>query len=353
MKLRRFVGPTVQLALAQVKQALGPEAMILETRAVKEAPGGFEVTAAVDDDPAPSVSSPSADAALAQEVRELSSLVRALVGRASGQGLENLEPALGELYTSLVSYGIDGQIAGGLIEETAKAMSGGLELRSAVAAAVGSGMHFESAEERRGAKKRKRARKLVPRVQLFCGPPGDGKTTTIAKLAGRRRVEEGRRVALISTDTYRVSGAEELAAYAHILDVPLARVGSAAELGRALDRFAGAEEVLIDTAGVGLGQGDPRAELGALVEAVPDAGLALVVSATTAPRVVRDVWAFFKSLRPGSCIVTKVDAAPVAGVLEALWQQKLPLSFFGTGRRIPQDLEAASPEKMAARLMAA
>jgi len=344
MKLRRFVGTTTTVALARVKEALGSDAMILETRSIA---GGVEIVAAVDGDPV--LESVPAEAALAREVRELSTLVRALVSRSWGEAAAARGTELTELYAALATHGVTGSIAASVIEETAARMQGGAELRGAVVAAVEGGLRFGAGEEA-AAPKRRGAR---PRVRLLCGPPGDGKTTTIAKLAGRAMVQGGRRVALVSTDTYRVGGADELAAYARILDVPLATATTAAELRDALAGLRDVDEVLVDTAGVTTGDIAGRQRLQALGRAVRGVRSTLVISATATPMVTRRVWESLRELRPDSCIVTKVDEAPAVGAMEALWQQDLPLAFFGTGRRIPNDLEAASPERMVSSLMAA
>ena len=337
-------------ALGRVKEALGVDAMILETRAVSTGGGGFEVTAAVDDEPAPAVAPVGADIALAAEVRELSGLVRMLVGQAWARRSRELGPGLGALYASLVSHGVDGEIAANLIEETAIRMAGGVELRGAVEAAVGSAIMFGLGDDGSSVESRDPRR---PRVRIFCGPPGDRKTTTIAKLAGRAAFGGGRRVALVSADTYRIAGADELAAYARIIGVPFGVVSTAQELGATIARFGEVDEVLVDTAGVTARDTCKHAEIKSLAESVRGIRRTLVVSATAAPAVTRRVWETLRGLSPDSCIVTKVDEAPVVGALETLWRQKLPVEFFGTGRRVPQDLEAASPERMAAWLTAA
>lgn len=350
MRLRRFVGPTITAALDRVKEALGPDAMILETRTVSTGGGGVEVTAAIDDEPVAPGAPVSADAALAAEVRELSGLVRKLVGKAWAGCSPQFAPGLGALYGSLISHGVDGTIAANLIEETATRMAGGVELPSAVAAAVGSAVMFGVNEDEQPGKPRRSPR---PRVRMFFGPPGDGKTTTIAKLAGRTILLGKRRLALVSADTYRIAGADELAAYARILGVPFAMVTGAKELGPTVAQFGDVDEVLIDTAGVSARDSDKRAELRSFAESVARVRRTLVISATAAPAVTKRVWETLSSLRPDSCIVTKVDEAPAVGALETLWRQRIPLAFFGTGRRIPQDLEAASAERMAEWLTAA
>jgi flagellar biosynthesis protein FlhF len=350
MKLRRFVGPTMAAALRDVKGALGADAVILETRSLPGRDRQVEVTAAVDEDPAPAVAPTSADAVLAAEVRELSRLVRTLVARERAARSVDLEPQLVELHASLVGAGVDGVIAASFIEETAAHLSGGAALTNAVAAAVSGALRFEM---RGGGRQGESAARTQPRVRVFFGLTGDGKTTTIAKLAGMRTARGKRRVALVSADTYRIGGADELASYARILDMPLAVAAGPRELRDAVKRFGDTDEILVDTGGITIRNGPEREELQSLVDAVRGACRTVVVSATTAPAVTRRVWSTVSGLQPDACVVTKVDEAPAVGALEVLWRRDVPLAFFGTGRRVPHDLEEASPERMATWLVAA
>jgi flagellar biosynthesis protein FlhF len=351
MKLRRFTGPTVAGALARVREALGPDAMILETRSISGAAGGVEVVAAVDEAPAPDVAPTSADVALADEVRRLSELVRALVAGAAGSPTGGVPAELGRLHASLLVAGVDGVIAAGFIEEAAARMSRGAGLDAALADAAGRGVTF--GEPKRSMSGRGRKQDGAPRVSLFFGPPGDGKTTTIAKLAGRATLHGRRRVALLSADTYRIGGAEELGAYARILGADHAVVGSAGELRCALEDFTNVDDVFIDTAGVAAADGDRRGEILALAEAAGAVRRTLVLSATTAPVVSRRVCDALADLRPDACIVTKIDAAPAHATLGTLWGRGLRVAYFGTGRGVPGDLEAASADRMAVWLRAA
>ncbi len=353
MKLRRFTGSTMTAALASVRETLGPDALILETRSIPGTPGGVEVVAAVDDAPAADVAPTSADAALADEVRRLSQLVRALVVRATGSAIGDgaigdLPAELGRLHASLLAAGVEGVIAAGFIEEAAARMARGARLDAALANAAGRGVTFCEAGQERG-----RRGAAAQRVSIFFGPPGDGKTTTIAKLAGRATLHGKRRVALVSADTYRIGGAEELGAYARILGAQHAVVGGAGELRRAIEAFAGVDDVFVDTVGVAAADGDRRGEIRALADCAGDVRRTLVLSATTAPIVSRQVCDALAELRPDACIVTKIDAAPAHGTLGALWGRGLPVAFFGTGRGVPGDLETASANRLAVWLGAA
>src|SRR5438046_2648615 len=254
MKINRYTAATMQQALARVKAALGPEAVILETAS---APGEVTVTAAVDQMPEPAG---PASSELVGEVRQLLGVVRELVEEHWRHERPGLGRELLPLRRALVAQGVDGAIAAALVQATQARLAGGAPLDAALAGALG--------ERSPGGAKR---------VRLFMGPPGDGKTTTIAKLAAQER-RAGRRVALVGTDTYRVGATAELETYGRALGAPVHAAVGARELVQALACVAEADVVLVDTAGAGPGQGPQLAELAALVEAAAAAARTLGAS---------------------------------------------------------------------------
>ena len=91
--------------------------------------------------------------------------------------------------------------------------------------------------------------KKKPKTIFFMGPTGVGKTTTIAKIASKFCVEEKKRVALLTADTYRIAAAEQLRTYANILEVPFRIVYAPEDIGQAIEEFRSYDYILIDTAG--------------------------------------------------------------------------------------------------------
>src|SRR5213080_2780096 len=313
MKVKRFTAPTMPEALKQVKATLGPEAVILETT---EAPGQVTVTAAVDlDAPAGGATDP-ADGALVSEVRELMSVVRELVDEQWRRQVPPGGRGIRRLHRALVAQGVDGVIAAALLRETAERLAPGTRLDAALAGTLGAAPAA-----------------ATPGVRLFFGPPGDGKTTTIAKLAAQAR-RAGRRVLLVGADTYRIGAAAELERYGQALGAEVRRAKDPVELGHALRDHGRADLVLIDTAGA-------------------EAGRTLVVSAATGALAAANTWRAFAALAPDACVLTKADTAPGGPIVAQLWRERVPVSHVAAGRRIPDDLEAATPKHLVRCLLAA
>jgi flagellar biosynthesis protein FlhF len=337
MRLRRFTAATMQQALRQVKTALGPDAVILET---SDAGGQITVTAAVDAADATPTLRPGGspgDQELASEVRQLLGVVRALLETRRREATLAEDPEVRRLHRALLLQGVDGVIAAALVRDTAERVERGTPFAHALAGTLAvAGSPAEGA-----------------RVQLFIGPPGDGKTTTIAKLAAQAR-RAGRRVALVGTDTYRVGALAELETYGRAMGIPVAAAADPAGLGRALAAAGDADLVLVDTAGAAPAPGAALDELAALADAAgPEATRLVVTSAATAGRAAAETWDAYAPLRPAACVLTKCDLAPGGPVLGVLWRRGVPVIHVAAGRRIPDDLEPATPDRLARCLLAA
>jgi flagellar biosynthesis protein FlhF len=342
MRTRRFSGATVQEALRAVKAALGADAVILETAEVGgmvtvTAAGPPDESAAVPVAPAPRTARPVApEGDLAGELRALVGVVRDLVHEHRRQQVPVFAPELQRLHRVLLAQGVDGVIAGALVRETAERLGPGMALDAALAGALAGEPPAAAGQ----------------RVRLLIGPPGDGKTMTLAKLAAQAR-RGGRRVRLITADTYRVGAVAEVETYGRALGARLDVVTGADELVRALADAEDADLVLVDTPGVGPGQTAEMAELGALVDAAgAAASRTLVASAATGSCAAERTCHAFAALRPDACVLTKLDVAPGGAMLAMLWRHGVPVSHVATGRRIPDDLQSATPDRLASCVLA-
>ncbi len=380
MIVRSYTGRTVPEALEKVKNDLGDGALIIETRAIRE-PGllgrksGYEVVAAVDDVPAKTarhaVPQPPAEpqvlpwkptaldapvanqaaslarerseesAALALE-EELISIRRQLARLAAGQGTP-----CGHLGEELAAELEDGELPGELVAELDEAMSR-------------AGSRLETAKHREflslllarhlpcsGALDWSTTQKL-----MLVGPTGVGKTTTLAKFASDLVMKRGRRVALITIDTYRVGAQDQLKAYADLLDVPLEVAATPAQFGALMRRYEGYDNVLVDTAGRSPTDTTRIHELKGFCRAVPGLAVMLAVAATSGRAEFAAVVERFSILPVAHAVITKLDECAAMGRLYGcLRRHRLPLNYVTTGQEVPDDIMAADPAHIAGRVL--
>ena len=184
-------------------------------------------------------------------------------------------------------------------------------------------------------------------VFALVGATGVGKTTAIAKLAAHCAMRHGKQsVALISTDNMRVGAREQLRSFAAILDVPLVFCESPEQLEREVQRLRERKLVLIDTAGLSVK--DPRMGQNlAQIRRVKTIQPLLTLPANGQLGVLEQTCRVFSNCDPVGCIVSKVDEAYSMGaVMTKVVEYKIPLTWFGTGQRVPEDLTRASAAGM-------
>lgn len=190
------------------------------------------------------------------------------------------------------------------------------------------------------------------RVLALVGPTGVGKTTTLAKIASEAILKRSLKVGLINLDTYKVSAFDQLATYAKILNAPFRSAGSVEDLKLAIEDFKNLDLVLVDTAG--RSQRDPGAlkEMEQLLHTIPNIQTHLVLSATTRDAELYDMANRFSLFRPQGLVFSKLDEATTYGALFNLQQKtKLPLMYFTTGQRVPEDIEESTRERIVSLIM--
>lgn len=196
-----------------------------------------------------------------------------------------------------------------------------------------------------------------PKVVFFVGPTGVGKTTTIAKIASRFKVEKGKKVALYTADTYRIAAAEQLRTYANILDTPLNIVYSSKELNEELEKSQ-AEEfdlVLVDTAGFSHKNEEQQGETKELIDQVPeefDKDVYLVLSATTKYRDLMEIADVYKENFDFKMIFTKLDETSCYGnILNMKLYTGTDLSYTTYGQNVPEDIEIFNTQNIVKLLL--
>jgi len=357
--VKTFRAADARAALAAVKAAMGPEAVILSTAQV---PGGLfrkpevEVTAALA--PAEPAAAPSRVASryqagsapplqhsqtsdtgvVAEEMIALRSAFESMRTQLLAQPpvalREEQEPRFPKLVMQLFTHLVDRGIDPATAEELIRLASGarGVEpdhLWQSVRALL--------------------AERLVPcrapwlkgqhRVMALIGPTGVGKTTTLAKIAARAVLESRITVAVITVDTYRIGASEQVARYGSIMNVPTRVAHNAKELVRALEFCAGAELVLIDTAG--RSRAEEISTQAAMLRVVPGVQLALCLSAATGARELSAAAGRYAELKPERLIFTRLDESIGPGsVLSAAALICRPVACVTNGQRVPEDIHS-------------
>ncbi|HEX8785470.1 MAG TPA: flagellar biosynthesis protein FlhF [Telluria sp.] len=180
-------------------------------------------------------------------------------------------------------------------------------------------------------------------VFALVGPTGVGKTTTTAKLAARCVMRHGpEKLALITTDAYRIGGHEQLRIYGKILGVMVHSVKDEADLRIALKELRNKHTVLIDT--IGMSQRDQMVteQVAMLTESGANVQRLLCLNATSTNETLNEVVRAYQGTGLAGCIMTKLDeAASIGNVLDVLIRQKLSLYYISNGQRVPEDLHLA------------
>lgn len=194
-----------------------------------------------------------------------------------------------------------------------------------------------------------------PRIVLFIGPTGVGKTTTIAKLAGRYCVEEKKKVALLTADTYRIAAAEQLRTYANILETPFRIIYTPEELQAAVDDYWDCDYIFIDTAGRSHQNTDQLEKMKEMVAALkrPESyQVFLVLSATTKYRDLQKIADCYGKIADFELIFTKLDETEAVGnLLNMKLYTDAPIAYVTCGQNVPDDMEAFNPQKTVKQIL--
>jgi len=351
LQYQTFRGSNVNEALAAVRAALGPEAVIDSTRYVTNGRRGalgysyVEISAA----PPKQSASPRGTRALTSHepplarpdgpraadefdpqsfARELESM-RALLEELCSQRTPR-DQALALLHTA----GIDGELARLLVKKGTRAPRGPALLRPWLRKRLADHVRVQASP----------IAAEGPQLVACVGPTGAGKTTTLAKLAARARLDLERSVGVISLDTFRVGAADQWKRYARLLGVPFHVAGDPEAFARALDGLD-VDILLVDTAG--RTPGDPASQwiLPACLERVSRRAVHVlgVLPAWLSARDATRALSSYSEPAPTGIVVTKVDeASAIGGPVQAAALRELPIPYLCRGPRVPDDIEDAS-----------
>ena len=323
MRLKSFHAKTMSEAMKMVRQALGDDAIIVATR--EEEGGGVRVTAAVEEDDL-----------LMQQARTPQAAPR----HAEDDEDEDEEPEIDvseAVADALHRHGVPAALAEQLIDAAA-----GLDTDDptlALGAALDSMFTFSPLHDKRGA----------TRPLVLVGPPGGGKTLIVAKLAARAVLKK-RSVGVITTDTVRAGGMEQLAAFARVMKVKLVTVEDPDALSGAFEVNRGVDVVLVDTAGRNPYDAEDMADLKALLSA-GEAEPILVLPAGLDAMEAADMALAFKALGVRRMLVTRLDMARrLGGLLLTAQRARMAFCDASVSSKVAEGLTPLNPVALA-RLM--
>jgi flagellar biosynthesis protein FlhF len=394
MQIKKFTANTIEEARSMVERELGKDAIILHTKKVtKGGPFHFlkhemiELTAALGDpesfgapnggtssfsssllsayhesegpfstqasgqpdyhpDPSSSVDLSTVRSEL-RELREEISGLRTVVEGVSRNlrylGMPALPEHIASFFVSLIDVGIDEPLSKEIVQRLYQSLHG-----EPLEDTILIEKHLLSIMSRMIRTAAPSVRKEHgPLIEIFVGPTGVGKTTTLAKLAMRRDLFGAKTVAILSADNFRLAATEQLKIFAGLIDAPLEVVYTSDEIRRAIDTHRDKDLILIDTAGRSQSDADQFAALRDLVRGVEPDDVHLVLSATAKTSDLLSAFRRYQTLPVTRVIFTKLDETTSLGTLfNFAVKAGEPVSFISFGQNIPEDINPVTSEEI-------
>ncbi|NOH16364.1 flagellar biosynthesis protein FlhF [Clostridium cochlearium] len=371
MIIKKYVVNNMNEAMTRIRYEMGQDAVIISQRKVKR-PGisGFfrkkvlEVTAAAEssnskrelenynavkqllensidrkkEEPAENnLDNSNGNKEILKEIEEMKNVVTSFIDNAYKGNVEEEKEEIKEIKSLLK----DNDVSEDIVEKILKVLNG-LENKEQLMEKTKEFIENTvkvSSEDLKGA-------------VVLVGPTGVGKTTTIAKLAGRLSLVEKKKVGLITVDTYRIGAVDQLKTYADIMGIPFKVVFSINDMEEAIENMKNCEVVLVDTTGRSSKNVMQISELRAFIEKVNSDNIHLVISSTTKNRDIDNIVEGYKTLGYNNVIITKLDETTTYGsILNIVNSTKKPISFITTGQNVPDDIRLITPKEISSLIL--
>lgn len=344
--MKKFRGRSSTEALAKVKKELGPAALIVETKRLAD--GLFEVTAALDrEDFGRTTASPGARPELdapriIEEMREIKELLFSITGKRGDEA-----EAYRALKRQMTANGHDMALTLKLLasasqkssEKSRKVGVQSTNLRALVRGEIGGKIRVKDPMS-------------DSRIISFIGPTGAGKTTTIAKLAAVTALKKTKKVALLTMDNRRVGAPEQLLRYGRIIGVPVGVGATKADISAFIKTYSHYRFIFIDTPGTDMTSLDYIRELQGLKSVNPELKFNLVLSVRERDEYLYGCLRGFQTLPVDAITFTKLDGSSSFGQMLAVSARAgSPISYLGTGQKVPGDLMPATVKSLLDYLM--
>ncbi|PWA13521.1 flagellar biosynthesis protein FlhF [Pueribacillus theae] len=344
MKVKKYIASTMPEAMGRIRQEMGDEAVILKSREI--AKGGFlglftkkyiEVIAAVDQSEQNVIRNPkpfeteSEERSLLSEMKQLKEEIKQL-----SRPKEKQHALFDEINELLMSQEIRKpliqQINNDLKERYEKQQLKSIPFETQKEWAMEWLTKMLNEKEIAGFQYEKRLLNIV-------GPTGVGKTTTIAKIAAKAVLKDNKKVAFITTDTYRIAAIEQLKTYATLLNVPVEVVYNEDDFAEAAKKFSSYDLVLVDTAGRNFREHKFVKQLDKTIDFNQDMETYLVLSLTSKYEDMKAIVHQFNQLPIEKIIFTKKDETSSFGaMLNVLYEFPLGIAYITDGQNVPEDI---------------
>jgi flagellar biosynthesis protein FlhF len=360
MNKKIFRAANIQEALANIKEEMGTDAMILSTRKIPRKPMDpygkemFEVEAGIKAKAGGKKRENTlkkSDAGLFESLKDDISEIRDMIAIAGfGSGIQNILCSHFESVGVLASFlraGVSERLAISLIERSMGGLASDLGQTERIKHLKKNVMTHCLAQLSVKDYFNRNNSSGVPHVAAFVGPTGVGKTTTIAKLAALLSLKRKMKVGLISIDNYRIGAFEQLKAYASIMGLLCVPAFSAQDLSCALERMKSMDVVLIDTAGHSHYDNKKIDEIFQLIKSDFGISVHLALSVTAESINMQEAASAFSVFNPDTYVFTKIDETKRCGkILDQVNNLNLPVSLVTNGQRVPEDLIVPDKQRL-------
>jgi flagellar biosynthesis protein FlhF len=401
MKIQRYIAKDMRSALAQVREALGADAVILSSGRIgdevevvaavdfeavqqvaaaavsaprsvldvreashpadervaqvradprfaapapTESPRGRRASSQLSEEVAPAFVAPAAagaeaQSALASEMKDMRRMLEAQLATLNWNDFQRRSPVQAAMLKELAQLGLTQDLSDSLVRKIPKELNFSAARRFALATIARTVQVTGDRWLEKGG------------VVAFAGPAGAGKTTLLAKLAARWVLRHGpRRVAMISADSVRIGAHEQFHTLGRLLGVTTHNVFDISELPELLYELRNHQFVMIDTAGTSPRDPELARQLKLLSQFSASIETSLVLPASTQGGAIDEVVQRFALAKPSACCITKIDeAVSLGGMLTALIRHKLAAAYVSDGQRVPEDLAPARSHQLVSR----
>ncbi|HHT87532.1 MAG TPA: flagellar biosynthesis protein FlhF [Clostridiales bacterium] len=390
MIIKKFQANTETEAIILAKEELGKDAIVMNIK--KISPKGFyklfrkplvEVTAAIDDNityrndrvsaikkqnfpdiiydepedsPQTENDNTKESSAIEEKLNNLQSLIeKQIVEKEVNQSANDKSKALGKnlaciqlIYNQLILNDVDEKYANQIISEIEGTLKKDASMDNILSSI------YQKIVLKLGQPITIDIQNNAPKYVFFIGPTGVGKTTTIAKIASKFKLEKKAKVAFLTSDTYRIAAVEQLRTYANILGVPLNVIYNVDEIEQSRKEFSDYDIIFVDTAGRSHRNKNQRDDIESLINAIPEneREVYLVLSATTKYRDLISITEAYSEISDYNLIFTKLDETnSVGNLFNIRMLTNAPLSYATFGQDVPDDIDRIDPQSIAKQLL--